>query len=106
MSSYLPASPSTFLSLSFSLSFSSAEIESQFLSRAHNEPCLFVRFALSPAERLFFFWLEMPTRRHTLQFLISTGGEGSVSRGRSRELEQTLIDFVQLDRQSKSSRTD
>lgn len=56
-----------------------------------------------------FFWLEMPTRHHTLQFLISTGGEGSVGRGRSGrsgELEQTLIDFVQLDRQSKSSRTD
>lgn len=88
-----------------SLSLSIFEIESQFLSRAHNEPCLFVRFALSLTERLF-FWLEMPTRRHTLQFLISTGGEGSVSRGRSGELEQTLMYFVQLDRQSKSSRTD
>lgn len=89
--------------LPFSASLSPAEIESQFLSRAHNEPCLFVRFALSATERLF-FWLEMPTRRrrrrHTLQLLISMGGE------RSGELEQTLIDIVQLDGQSKSRRTD
>lgn len=90
------------LPFSASLSLSSSEIESQFLSRAHNEPCLFVRFALSATERLF-FWLEMPTRRrrrHTLQLLISTGGE------RSGELEQTLIDIVQLDGQSKSRRAD
>lgn len=71
--------PAPLPSLSPLLSLSSSEIESQFLSRAHNEPCLFVRFALSATERLF-FWLEMPTRRrrrHTLQLLISTGGERS-----------------------------
>lgn len=99
----LPSSHSASLSLSLllrlSLSFCTVHIMSRVCSC--DSPCL--------RQSVCFFWLEMPTRHHTLQFLISTGGEGSVGRGRSGrsgELEQTLIDFVQLDRQSKSSRTD